>query len=51
VGANWFPFENKTLRWNNELMYLRNSPVGGLAYPYVVGGNGLVFQSNLEIAF
>ena len=51
LGVNWFPFGNKTVRWNNELIYLSRSPVGGLAYPYAVGGTGVVFQSNFEVAF
>ena len=51
LGVNWFPFGSKTVRWNTELIYLNGSPVGGIAYPYAVGGTGLVFQSNLEVAF
>jgi len=51
LGMNWFPFGNKTVRWNNELIYLKGSPVGGIAYPYAVGGTGVVFQSNFEVAF
>lgn len=51
VGVNWFPFSNQSIRWNNELGFYGNSPVGGIAYPYQVGGNGFLFQSNLELAF
>jgi hypothetical protein len=51
LGVNWFPFANKSVRWNNEIMYMRESPVGGIAYPYAVGGNGFAFQSNFEVAF
>ena len=32
-------------------MYLHDSPVGGIAYPYTVGGRGVVFHSNFEVAF
>ena len=51
LGMNWFPFKDKSVRWNNELIYLSRSPVGGIAYPYAVGGTGVVFQSNFEVAF
>ena len=51
LGLNWFPFKDKSVRWNNELIYLSRSPVGGIAYPYAVGGTGVVFQSNFEVAF
>jgi hypothetical protein len=51
VGLNWFPFRTQSFRWNNELRYLYNSPVGGIAYPYLVGGRGVMFQSNVELAF
>jgi hypothetical protein len=51
IGLNWFPFGNQSFRWNNEIGYYRHSPVGGLAYPYQVGGNGVLFQSNFELAF
>jgi hypothetical protein len=51
LGANFFPFADKTIRWNNEVMYLHDSPVGGIAYPYTVGGRGVVFHSNFEVAF
>jgi hypothetical protein len=50
LGANWFPFENKVVRWNTEFLYLHKSPVGGTAYPFAVGGNGLVFHTNVELA-
>ena len=40
VGLNYFPFETKAVRWNNEVIYLNESPVGGIAYPYAVGGTG-----------
>jgi hypothetical protein len=36
---------------NNEFLYLYNSPVGYTSVPFVVGGKGLVFHSNLEMAF
>jgi hypothetical protein len=51
VGLNWFPWKNKVVRVNNEFLYLYNSPVGYTSVPFVVGGKGLVFHSNLEMAF
>ena len=51
IGVNWFPWKNKVIRVNNEFLYLYNSPVGYTSVPFVVGGKGLVFHSNLELAF
>ena len=51
VGLNWFPRKNKIVRVNNEFLYLYNSPVGYTSVPFVVGGKGLVFHSNVELAF
>ena len=51
AGANFFPFKNKIVRWNNEALYLRRSPVGYTSVPYAVGGNGFVFHSSVELAF
>jgi len=51
LGFNWFPFVNQSFRWNNEVGFYAHSPVGGIAYPYQVGGNGFLFQSNVELAF
>jgi hypothetical protein len=51
VGINWFPFEERLLRLNTELMYLKNSPVGYPSVPMLVGGNGTVFMTSLEMVF
>lgn len=51
VGLNWFPWKNKVIRVNNEFLYLYKSPVGYTSVPFVVGGKGPVFHSNLEMAF
>jgi len=51
VGLNWFPWKNKVIRVNNEFLYLYRSPVGYSSVPFAVGGTGLVFHSNLELAF
>jgi hypothetical protein len=51
AGINWFPWQNKVVRWNTEWLYLRNSPVGYSSVPFVIGGRGSVFHSSLELAF
>jgi hypothetical protein len=51
LGVNVFPWQNKLARWNTELLYLDNSPVGALSLPYSVGANGLVFYTNFEINY
>jgi hypothetical protein len=50
-GTNYFPFKNKVVRWNNEVLYLYKSPVGYTSVPYPVGGKGWVFHSSMELAF
>jgi len=51
VGVNWYPLKNKVIRVNNEFLYLYKSPVGYTSVPFAVGGKGLVFHSNVEMAF
>ena len=51
IGANWFPFKNRVLRWNSEALYLDKSPVGYTAVPFTIGGKGWVFHTNVELAF
>lgn len=51
AGANFFPWKNRVVRWNNELLYLYKSPVGYTSVPFTVGGKGFVFHSSLELAF
>lgn len=51
IGINWYPFKTRLLRWNTELLYLRDSPVGYSSVPFLVGGNGPVFYTNLELFF
>ncbi len=52
AGFNFFPFK-KTIatRINGQLIFLDKCPVGGLAYPYAVGGNGVAFNLDVEINF
>lgn len=51
AGVNFHPWKNRVVRWNNEFLYLRTSPVGALSLPYPVGGRGPVFSSNFEVNF
>ena len=51
IGTNWFPYKNRVLRWNNEVLYLFRSPVGYTSVPFALGGKGLVFSSTVELAF
>lgn len=51
VGLNWFPLQQRLLRVNSEILYMRKSPVGYASVPAQVGGNGYVFQTNLEMLF
>lgn len=52
AGLNFYPFK-KTIstRINAQAIFLNKCPVGGLAYPYAVGGNGVAFNLDLEINF
>lgn len=52
LGTNWWPLrDNRKLRVNAELLYLYDSPVGYTSVPFTVGGNGTVFNTNLELVF
>jgi hypothetical protein len=51
IGLNWFPFRTRALRWNNEVMYVDDSPVGGSSLAQPVGGEGPVFYSSVEFFF
>lgn len=52
LGINFFPFK-KTMgaRMNSQVIFMKNSPVGGLAYPYAVGANGVIFNLDFEFNF
>ena len=50
-GANVFPWKSQSVRWNTEFIHLNRSPVGYTSVPFAVGGNGLVFHTNLEVNF
>ncbi len=51
AGVNIFPFKNKVVRWNTEVLYLDKSPVGYTAVPFALGGRGFVYHSTVELAF
>ena len=51
LGMNYYPLRNRLLRWNTELLYLDDSPVGYSSVPFAVGGDGPVFYTNLELYF
>lgn len=50
VGFNVFPFKNKVVRWNTQVIYLDRSPAGGAVYPFPVGAKGFVFNTDFELA-
>ncbi len=51
LGTNWFPYQNRVLRWNTEAIYLFRSPVGYTSVPFPLGGKGWVFDTTVELAF
>jgi hypothetical protein len=51
MGLNWFPWQNRVVRWNTEGLYLNKSPVGYTSVPFSLGATGWVFHTNLELAF
>ena len=51
VGLNWFPFLRNEMHINAQAIYLKHSPVGGLSYPYIVGGNGWLFNTDFILTF
>jgi hypothetical protein len=52
AGLNFFPFK-KTIsaRVNLQAIFMNKSPVGGLAYPYTVGANGVGYNLDFELNF
>jgi Protein of unknown function (DUF3011) len=51
AGENWYLMKERGIRLNGEWMYVNRSPVGYTAYPYPVGGKGMVLNINLELNF
>lgn len=51
LGLNWFPYKNRSLRLNAEVILADKSPIGSLAHPVVVGSNGTAFMINIELFY
>ena len=51
TGLNWYPFERREVHINLQGIYLHHSPVGGPSYPYIVGGNGWLWNSDFIVTF
>ena len=51
LGANWYPANNRVLRWNTEYLHTNRSPVGGTSLPTTVGGTGDIFYSRFQVNF
>lgn len=50
-GINFYPFKTNTIRINAQYMYVYKCPVGGLSYPWTVGGTGSIFTLDYEMNF
>jgi hypothetical protein len=50
LGINWFPFKNRVIRWNTQVMYIDKSPSGYNSLTYNVGSNGVIFNTDFEMA-
>jgi hypothetical protein len=51
LGLNWFPLNRKELRVNLQGLYLDRSPVGYSSVPFIVGGDGWVFTTDVNLSF
>jgi hypothetical protein len=51
AGVNWFPLKRRELRVNVQGLYLQDSPVGYASVPFIVGGNGWVFTTDVMLNF
>ena len=51
LGATWFPFKTKVVRWNTQVIYLDKSPVGNSTLPYALGAKGVTFNTDFELNF
>jgi hypothetical protein len=51
LGVNWFPMKRKELRVNVQGLYLDRSPVGYASVPFIVGGDGWVFTTDVNLSF
>jgi len=51
LGLNWFPMQRRELRVNVQGLYLDQSPVGYASVPFIVGGDGWVFTTDVMLSF
>jgi hypothetical protein len=51
LGLNWYPLKVKPLRINLQALYLQDSPTGYSSVPFIVGGNGWVFTTDVVLNF
>jgi hypothetical protein len=51
LGLNWYPMQVKPLRINVQALYLEDSPTGYSSVPFIVGGNGWVFTTDVMLNF
>lgn len=51
LGLDWFPFKDKSLRFNPEVIFADRSPVGYFSYPTVVGANGITYMISMELFY
>ena len=51
LGVNVYPWKRDNVRLNFQYIQLYRSPVGGLSYPYPVGGTGPAFDINFMVSF
>jgi hypothetical protein len=51
LGMNWFPFDRREIRINAQALYMVRSAIGYSSVPYLVGGSGWAFSTDLIVAF
>lgn len=51
TGINFFPFKNRSVRFNGDARFVTHSAVGYLAFPTFVGTDGPVYILNLELNY
>lgn len=51
LGVNWFPMKRRELRVNVQGLYMDESPVGYASVPFIVGGDGWLFTTDVMLNF
>ncbi|SDK28838.1 hypothetical protein [Microbulbifer yueqingensis] len=51
VGAKFYPFRRREVRFTVQGLFLEDSPVGYNSVPFALGGTGPVFNTEFEVAF